>query len=332
MASLCDLLSDIPSMYRAGRFSEALGLLRVILISLFSSSDGSRATSQPPESDRDRLYALRLSGLPDDFDAPLDLANPPDDDIFSLNPSLDSAPRLVRYPQDGAAAIAPPIDEYDSCAPQLGNIIFSLTGQNFPDCVSNFVQDFKTAVRVMAHRVDLLNMVNINGFVASYATVRGDGNCLFRAFLTALAYQTTGVVLPFDPKDMLDWIIRLKLLMCHHIQETVRRNPNFEAELRSIPENGTVRNLQQYFTIYMRNGYYGTNYDLRLLARMFHNSIHVIREHPVSGETHQTFPPSSAEVHAIRPGDIIILYQGGHYVAIIDVFNCTYSPAVAPET
>jgi hypothetical protein len=183
----------------------------------------------------------------------------------------------------------------------------------------------------MARRSENLQMVHTDKFIASYATVRGDGACFFRSILTVLAYQLSGVVLPYDPEGIHEWIIRLKLLMCAHIQKTVQGNPQFEIDLQSIPENGAVRTLAEYFVRFIDPTYHGTNYDCKILASMFGKPIHVIRATPEYGQTHETFPPGREVINAIAKDHIKLLYQPGHYVAIVEVIYCLLSPAIAPE-
>jgi hypothetical protein len=306
------LLGDIPWVLRANHFKEAHHMLLVFLISSFTAIARLQKEKEAFDSQRDGLIARKLGGL--------SIPN-----CKTKLSSLDTAIRDAKLRLEHLEA------EYLSCEPKLGKIITSLTdGRNYPDTVQKFKEDFKVAARSMEHRADDLLMVDMNGFLASYATVRGDGNCLFRAFLTVLAYQEANVVLAYDPEGLLEWIIRLKLLMCAHIQEIVKRNPSFESELKSIPENGTVRTLQDYFVIFMRNGYQGTNYDCTILANMFEKPIHVIREEQLTEEICQTFAPSSKEVFLIEDNHIKILYQHGHFVAIIEVLQCVFQAAVLP--
>ena len=182
----------------------------------------------------------------------------------------------------------------------------------------------------MARRTEDLTMVNINGLSARYATVRGDGACLFRAFLTAFAYDLIRVVLPYDLERMHEWIFQLKFLMCDHIREMVRGNPQFWRDLQSIPANSAVRTLEDYFQLFLQTAYQGTNYDFKILADMFGKPIHVIRQYPSQYETHQSF--LQGEILSTEAGHIIIMYQSGHYVAIIYISHCKLLSAVVPES
>jgi hypothetical protein len=308
------LLGDILSDLRAARFNEALAMLQVFLDSAYTAHARLESQCQTAVCGKDEIFARLLSSASETCDPQIETM------MLSLESLISDA--KLRLEQQEA--------EYRSCEPKLGATIMALTGRNYSDTVQNFMEDFKVAARSMAHRSEDLLMVDINGFLASYATVRGDGNCLFRAFLTVLAYQEANVVLPYDPEGLLEWIIRLKLLMCAHIQEIVKRNPSFESDLKSIPENGTVRTLQDYFVIFMRNGYQGTNYDCTILATMFEKPIHVIHEQQLTEEICQTFAPRGKEVILIEDNDIIILHQHGHFVAIIEVFRCDFQAAVLP--
>jgi hypothetical protein len=63
---------------------------------------------------------------------------------------------------------------------------------------------------------------------------------------------------------------------------------------------------------------------------MFEKPIHVIREEQLTEEICQTFAPSSKEVFLIEDNHIKILYQHGHFVAIIEVLQCVFQAAVLP--
>jgi len=210
-----------------------------------------------------------------------------------------------------------------NCIPILEQYV-----QRIPEGAQRFTAEFAIAASLMARRKEDLSMVNINGFTASYATVRGDGACFFRAFLTALAYQLIGVVLPYDLEEMHEWILRLKFLMCDHIREIVQGNPQFERDLMKIPANGTIRSLEHYFQIFIRPAYQGTNYDCKILADMFGKPIHVIRQYQSSHETHQSF--LQGEILTTEAGHINILYQPRHFVAIISIYQCDLSSAFVP--
>ena len=228
--------------------------------------------------------------------------------------------------------------EYRKCEPALGAYIFKLTGRGYFDSVEQFKADFFRAVPSMCLDPEELQTLNTGaGFLASIREILGDGNCLIRALLSQLALKrddgAEGVVLPKDPPGMLEWIVRLKLLMCAHIQMIVGRFPDFEAQLLSIPANATVRSLPQYFAMFIRNGYNGTDCDCRILAAMFGTPIHVISKWPTEIENCQTFLPigmASTRVDAIRQEHINIAYDGSHYDSIVEIFDCDLRPAVAP--
>jgi len=209
----------------------------------------------------------------------------------------------------------------EECVPTLQKYIINIPGNS----VERFIADFAIAASHMDRRTKDLSMVNINGFIASYATVIGDGACLFHAFLTALAHQLVGVVLPFDTSTMEihGWILRLKLLMCDHILEN--KGEDFIEVLRTIPENGTVNTLDDYFKKFLEPTYHGTNFDIEILSKMFGKPIHVIREEPTDWETHQSF--LKGQILSTEAGHINILFQPGHYVPIITIYDCSLRPA-----
>lgn len=306
------LLSDIPSMIRAMHIEEARGLLQVYLVSIFEKQTVLQQKFQELTSERDSLIARQVSGEVIEY---IDVL------IDSLNSEILKVHEALNLHET----------EFLRCVPQLGHIIVNITGWSYYDSVYRFKEDFVAAARGMARRVENLYVVDINGFIATYATVRGDGACFFRSFLTVLAYQEAGIVLPNDPEGIHEWIIRLKLLMCSHIQEIVKHNPHFEVNLQTIPHNGDVRSLQDYFSMFIRYDYQGTNYDCKILAVIFGKPIHVIRSRPSENEICQTFPPGRAEVHAIAEDHINILHQPGHYVAIVNIILCELHPAVPPE-
>lgn len=308
------LLCEVPSMMRSRQFEEARAILQVFLVSIFATLTVLLQRYQTLENERDALIASEQSGNKnEDFDV--------------RKNSFASAIQIAKEEQELHQA------EFRSCGPQLGHAITTITGQHYTDTVDRFKADFATAVHGMAHRFEELQSIEIPGFCATYATVRGDGSCLFRAFLTVLAFQLVGVVLPNDPEGMMEWIIRLKLLMCSHIQEIVRNNSHFAGELLSIPRNGTVCNLQDYFAKFICHGYHGTDYDCKILAGMFGKPIHVIQDKPGSVETHQTFPAGPGqELRAIELTDMFIVHQSGcHYVPVVHVVSCWLEPAVAPK-
>lgn len=288
------LINDIPGMIRARNLQGALGLLLAFLVSVLSENTRLQAEKKRLVCERDELFARQLSGeILEDYDVKM----------ASFDSEIACVVRKLQLHHS----------EFDFCIQRLKTI--------FSKCLEDvvkFTAEFAIAVIGMVHRTENLDTVLINEqFLVSYATVRGDGACLFRAFLTALAYRLLGVVLPNDPEGIHEWILRLKFLMCDYIREMARRNPNFERELKSIPENGTVRTLEDYFIKFLEPAYHGTNYDIKILADIFEMPIHVIRQNPTSVETHQSFAPGKRVLHNIEDSDIKILYQPGHFVAII---------------
>ena len=300
------LLDDIPGMIRAGHLLEGLRLLLTFLISVFSETTRLQNELKHLECQRDENIARQLSG-----------ENIEDVLMASLDSAIEDVGKKLQLHQS----------EFDACINRLKNLF-----SGCPEGVVKFTAEFAIAVVGMAHRIENLDTVHINEqFLVSYATVRGDGACLFRAFLTALAYRLLGVVLPNDPEGIHEWILRLKFLMCDHIRAMVLRYPDFERELQTIPENGTVRSLKDYFEKFLEPAYHGTNFDIKILADMFDMPIHVIRQNTASVETHQSFAPRGQVLLEIKDEDIKILYQPGHYVAIINCAFWNVNPAVAPE-
>ncbi len=303
------LISDIPSLIRAKRFDEALTLLRVFLISVSETITRLQSKFNELTCDNDALVARSLSGET--------IENYP-----VKRASLDDAIQQAKDELDSFYT------EFRACG--LVDIIIEVTGKGFSDTVEIFKADFKAAACGMGKRDDL-SMVGMNGFIASYATVRGDGACLFRAFLTVMAFQETNTVLPYDPEGMHEWIIRLKLLMCHNIQKMVQSNPDFFRNLQTIQENSTVRTLADYFVEFLKPDYHGTNYDCKVLTGVFGKTIHVIRNdsQTESREVCQTFLPNTDGSLAINDDDVIILYTPGHYDAIIEPFGLEIRAAFA---
>ena len=283
------LLSDIPAMIRTNRFDYALVLLQVFIHSAASIIIRLETDKQKLESELAKLTFRQESGevIPD---------------FAVLFESLVSAT------EDADSAFARIVKEYESCFPKLRNIINSLTLQ-YNDNADRFKTDFAKAARGMVRRVEDLSMVNIPGFLASYANVRPGESSVLRAFLTVLAYQVAGVVLPYDHEDMQNWIIRLKLLICAHMQKT-------------------EVNLQDYFGKFIEYEFPVCGNHWKHLAVMFGKPIHVIFEQPTTVLTQNTFTPGRHSVRSIKQDHFNILEQPGHchYVAIVKIFYCKLQP------
>ena len=197
------------------------------------------------------------------------------------------------------------------------------------------VQKFREEFYIFISRMHLqgevpLEMVANTKFCASFSDVRGDGNCGPRAFLTLLALQSTGRLLHSDPPQMKMWIERLKELMIPCITQ-LTRDRAFRRALLTIPENGVVENVDHYFSLFLSDGYHFTNFEFRVLAIMFDIQINIIRQESYEVEEYQSFVPTGTQVNPIRPDHLNILYQPGHYVPIVEIFECWLSLAPVEE-
>jgi hypothetical protein len=182
------------------------------------------------------------------------------------------------------------------------------------------MEEFLEAVHTMPSTgtpQDIRNYV----FAGQYLPVRGDGNCGLRAFLTALAART-GVMLPYDPPGLLDWITRLKELMVDEMKKMLATKILDERELLSIPENRDylprAPDLEDYFALFRTNGYFITNYDFRVLANLFGLQINVIRQNTNGNDDTQCFVRYGIQADVMITEHICILQQPGHFVPIIN--------------
>lgn len=191
-----------------------------------------------------------------------------------------------------------------------------------------FLQEFLAAVFLMASSCipqDFSNSV----FHGTYLPVRGDGNCGLRAFLTALAARA-GRHLSIDPLEMLDWVNRLKPLMIQEIIQMLSAGIIDESNLLSIPENlfEKKNTLNDYFALFLTDGYNITNFDFRVLASMFNLQINVIRQITNGYDNAQCFVRHGNEIDLIIAEHICILQQPGHFVPIIQIFESGSSGSI----
>jgi len=187
------------------------------------------------------------------------------------------------------------------------------------ETVQKFREEFVTFIGKMQLPAEVpLEKVTIPRFSASYSRVRGDGNCGPRAFLTLLALHSIGRLLPENPQDLCMWIFRLKELMIPFIIQ-MSKDCSFLSALLSIPQNGTVENLDQYFALLMSDGYYFTNFEFKVLAIMFDTQINIIRQESNQFEEYQCFTPKGVPIKPIKRDHLNILYQTGHYVPIVEI-------------
>lgn len=181
-----------------------------------------------------------------------------------------------------------------------------------------FLEDFLVAVQSMISAGVPKRIINhvVSG---QYLPVRGDGNCGLRAFLTALAARS-GILLPIDPPGMLEWIYRLKPLMIQAMREMLDAGIIEARDLLTIPENRLPADatLDDYFALFLMDGYFITNFDFRVLAYMFNLQINVIREQPNGYDDVQCFVPvGHLPDHRIKE-HLCILQQPCHFVPIIN--------------
>lgn len=198
--------------------------------------------------------------------------------------------------------------------------IFFVNLMDFCAKIETFKTEFLLYIRTIGDSQENLRLHFGDKGMIHYANVRGDGACLYRSFLTALAYNSTQVILPYDPKGIHEWILRLKLLMCQHIYTMVKRNPEFERELLTIPVNGQVDTLEQYIQMFLQPAYYGTDVDIQILADMFGQQFIVIFEREICGHTHQKFVPRHQDVN----GTISVLFGSAHFSPIITFDDAVY--------
>lgn len=285
----------------------ALRLLLAFLQFITSEFTSLRSVCREHISARDKLIAHHLSGENVEYY---------DAKVASLNCAIADVESDLNCHQT----------LFTSCTIRLIPLI-----QMFPEGVSRFTAELMFKAFGMAHRTEPLVPVEIGAqFSAHYATVRGDGACLFRAFLTAFVYKSVEIVLPNDTEGMCEWILRLKLLMCDRIRQMVEESQDFATQLMTIPENGKIRTLYEYFIEFLKPAYHGTNFDCQILADLFGIPIHVIREEASFGETHQSFLPRGVEIQEIEAGHIILIFQGAHYVPAIKIRKNEFRPAVSP--
>lgn len=194
------------------------------------------------------------------------------------------------------------------------------------DTIQKFIADFRHAVPSMAPRAVVGRAVSNSVMDATWASINGDGNCGPRAFLTSLALVKFGLLLPHDPQGMLDWVLRMKLLMAQHMMHLISAGVLSVSDLLTIPENGRIETLDEYFAKFMSNGYFLTNFEFQVLATMFDAQINIIRETPTDNETFQMFAPFGDKFKAVRDGQINIMFQGqpmksGHYVVVVKILR-----------
>jgi len=182
-----------------------------------------------------------------------------------------------------------------------------------------FLQDFLMALLLMASS-GVPQVFSNCVFRGAYLPVREDGNCGLRAFLTALAARA-GRHLPIDPPGMLEWIFRLKPLMIQEINKMLSAGIIDERNLLSIPENrlGAGATLDDYFTLFLTDGYHITNFDFRVLASLFNLQINVIRQDTNGYDDVQCFVRLGNEIDLNIAQHICILQQPGHFVPLINI-------------
>jgi hypothetical protein len=187
------------------------------------------------------------------------------------------------------------------------------------DSPETFLEDFGNAVPLMPSSGVLTSFSNYV-FKGEYLPVRGDGNCGLRAFLTALAARA-GRHLPINPPGLLDWIFRLKPLMIQQITQMLSAGIIDARNLLSIPENHLPADasLNDYFALFLTDGYQITNFDFRVLASMFNLQINVIRQNTNGIDDVQCFLRHGNEIDLNIAQHICILQQHGHYVPLIQV-------------
>jgi hypothetical protein len=182
-----------------------------------------------------------------------------------------------------------------------------------------FMEHFIIAPMLMLMALSSVPVRFSNDVVSGhYLPVLGDGNCGLRAFLTALAARA-GRHLPFNPPGMLDWIMRLKYLMIQEIRKMLAEGTIHLSELLTIPENGRLATLDDYFALFLSDGYHITNNDFRVLASLFNLQIDVIRQNTNGNDDVQCFVRHGNVIDILVANHICILYQPGHFVPIIDI-------------
>ena len=188
------------------------------------------------------------------------------------------------------------------------------------DSPLRFMDEFlREALRSMASLVAPLYISN-SAFAGKYLPVRGDGNCGLRAFLTAYAARKD-IGLPIDPPGMIEWIFRLKFLMIQEINNLIEIGVIALSDLLSIPENplGAGAELNDYFALFLTDGYHITNFDFRVLASMFRLQINVIRQHTNSIDDVQCFVRHGNRIDLNITEHICIVQQPNHFVPLIQV-------------
>lgn len=154
--------------------------------------------------------------------------------------------------------------------------------------------------------------------------MRGDGACWIRAFLSGIVLLLTGVVLPRDPKEMTEFVVRAKELMVAYIRLLVLKGDNvdFVADLfRSMKHGGrTSGNLDEYISMLMHSDCHGGNPELRVLCGIFglvnsdFGQVNVIYAKPlIDGTFYQSL---RAYDFSVSP-KFSLFYVPGHFDLII---------------
>jgi hypothetical protein len=276
--------------------SESYHLLVIFLVSVFETTCQLNAAVNKLQDEMDTLVSKKFSG-----------ARIPDYKV--LVESFKTAFKEAKHKLDTHKR------EFSENAQKVGNIITTLSTEAF-DTIDTFLRDFKAFARAtMDYRSEEEYQEFQNSEVnCTYVSVRGDGSCLFRSFLTILANRETGKILPYDIKDIHMWIIRLKMLMCKYIQ--LKCDEDFKQKL--CVETRSAK-LCDYFAKFICHEYFGTDLDIQILAEMFKTPIHVIFKEQIGDLNSNTFLPKRSQIRAVKSEHFKILMSRLHYDAIINL-------------
>jgi hypothetical protein len=168
--------------------------------------------------------------------------------------------------------------------------------------------------------------------------VRGDGACGWRAFVSGVIRLVCGKQLAYDPKQMIEFIQEVKLLLIELVGILAKNpaNEDFINGLMTVPENGGQKNLHSYSAMVLVREYQATNFELRLLCVLFGlvnpklSQVNIIRNTPFFGEIYQSISVSG-RVLPVSNEQNNILQVPGHYKSIVHLTEGVLPPIILPD-
>ena len=176
--------------------------------------------------------------------------------------------------------------------------------------------------------------------------VRGDGACGWRAFVSGVIRLVCGKQLAYDPKQMIEFIHEVKLLLIELVGILAKNptNEDFINGLMTVPDNSGKKNLHSYSAMVLAPDYQATNFELRLLCVLFGlwnpqlSQVNIIRNTPLFGEIYQSIsvsgrvlPVSNEQINILHvPGHYTGHYTG-HYKSIVHLTEGVLPPIISPD-